>query len=474
MARSVVDKIHAYLSDRAPEGVSAEELAREFLAPASAPAGLCEKLVSGLLASDPRFAKRADGLWGVPARAAAEGATGAFTVVEVTEARAAARSCILECAVCRVDAQGRVGAVKGTAIRPEPWPQDLIVPPELKEKLRGGTTLEDAVERTARFASGSTIVAWRTEAFQAAAAGRLAGAAALSLEALSRRLLGAGVRTPEQLAAKLQIPFREAATTQDRARFTAELLAALLARRESLPVADPEGWVEAQRPPRMEFDFSPYEFDRAFIESLPQRPGIYVMREASGRVIYVGKARNLRARVKPYFRARIESDEKIERILERLSRLEIVETGSELAALLAEQAAIREHRPPINIQYEVHERLAAEQAHERRLALVLSAPAAEEAELFLLHGDTALRRAVVRRDDPAGMRPLLSEFFFAAPPARAEGADREALEIAWSWLDRHADRVNAFDVDVAGGLDPSLRLLERYLREEPHRKVFHV
>jgi hypothetical protein len=471
VARSVVDKIYAFLADRAPDAVSSQDLAREFLAPASAPAGLCEKLVSGLLANDPRFLKKGEGLWGVPPRAAKTGVREAYTVVEVTEARAASRTCVLECAVCHVDAQGRTGAVKGTAIHPDPWPNDLIVPPELKERMRDGTTLDDAVERTARFAAGSTLVAWRIGPFQGAAAG---DAATLSLESLARRLFGPEVKTPEELATKLQIPVSEAATTNDRACFTAALLSALLARRETLRVGDPENWVEAQRPKRTDVDFSPYEFDRQFIESLPQRPGIYIMRDANGLPIYVGKARNLRARVKQYFRARIESDEKIERILERMSRLEVVETGSDLAALLAEQSAIRAHQPPINIQYEVHERPAAEQAHERRLALVLSAPAEEEAEVFLLHGDAAMRREIVRRADPAALRPLLEEFFFGTPPKRAEGAAREELEIAWSWLDRYADRVNAFDVDVAGGLDASLRLLERYLREEPEKRVFHV
>lgn len=470
----MVDKIAAYLASRLPEAVSAQELAKTFLAPASAPAGLCEKLVCGLLANDPRFVRKGES-WTVPARPGKSAAREAYTVVEVTEATAASRTCVLECAVCHVDAQGRIGNVKGTTIHPDPWPKDLIVPPDLKGRMRDGTSLDDAVERTARFAAGSTIVAWRIGPFQGAAAGLSNEADTLSIESLARRLFGAEVRTPEQLATKLQVPVSVAAATQDRARFTASLLAALLSRRETLSVAEPEKWVEAQRPARMEVDFSPYDFDREFVETLPERPGIYIMRDANGAPIYVGKARNLRARVKQYFRARIESDEKIERILERMSRLDVVETGSELAALLAEQSAIREFQPPINIQYEVHERPATGNAHDRRLALVVDASKPEEAEVFLLYADISMQRKVIRRDAPVALRPLLDSYFFGEIPPRAEGPDREDLEIAWSWLNRFSDRVNAFDVDIAGGLDASLRLLERYLREESgHKRVFHV
>jgi hypothetical protein len=76
------------------------------------------------------------------------------------------------------------------------------------------------------------------------------------------------------------------------------------------------------------------------------------------------------------------------------------------------------------------------------------------------------------------LRPMLSEFFFASkkapasPPAESE---REELQIARSWLDHNADRVNALDVDLAGGLEGALALLDRYLHEPPESgKVFHV
>ncbi len=179
-------------------------------------------------------------------------------------------------------------------------------------------------------------------------------------------------------------------------------------------------------------DFSGFEFDRGFIAGLPESPGIYIMRDANGVAIYVGKASNLRARVQSYFRPRIERDEKTERILEALSRVEIEETGSELAALLAEQRAIRALQPAINIQFDVHDRPEASKGPARRILLILPAPDAAEVEIFLLDGNRAMRRVKLPREEAlARLRPLLAEFFFGPKkPAGAAGGRIGARGIA--------------------------------------------
>ena len=172
-------------------------------------------------------------------------------------------------------------------------------------------------------------------------------------------------------------------------------------------------------------DFSGFEFDRAFIAGLPESPGIYIMRDANGVAIYVGKAANLRARVQSYFRPRVERDEKTERILEALSRVEIEETGSELAALLAEQRAIRALQPPINIQFDVHDRPETAPGPARRILLILPAPDAAEVEIFLLDGNRAMRRVRLPREETlARLRPLLAEFFFGRENPASEPMGR--------------------------------------------------
>lgn len=78
------------------------------------------------------------------------------------------------------------------------------------------------------------------------------------------------------------------------------------------------------------------------------RPGTYRMLDASGRVLYVGKAKALRTRLLSYFRANYPED-KAARILHAASDIRFDPAPSEFAAALAELRLIREHRPPFNV-----------------------------------------------------------------------------------------------------------------------------
>ncbi|MFZ5623247.1 MAG: nucleotide excision repair endonuclease, partial [Gemmatimonadota bacterium] len=79
-----------------------------------------------------------------------------------------------------------------------------------------------------------------------------------------------------------------------------------------------------------------------------QRPGIYRMLDPTGRVIYVGKARRLRARLLSYFRARYPED-KGARILHAAHRIEWDYVPSEFAAYLTELRQIKRFRPYFNL-----------------------------------------------------------------------------------------------------------------------------
>ncbi|MGE0553177.1 MAG: nuclease [Gemmatimonadales bacterium] len=87
------------------------------------------------------------------------------------------------------------------------------------------------------------------------------------------------------------------------------------------------------------------------------RPGIYRMVDAAGRVLYVGKAKRVRNRVLSYFRARYP-DDKAARILAAASNITWDYVPSEFAAHLAELREIRRHRPPFNLQMNRRRRAA--------------------------------------------------------------------------------------------------------------------
>ncbi len=83
----------------------------------------------------------------------------------------------------------------------------------------------------------------------------------------------------------------------------------------------------------------------------PAQPGVYLMRDAAGEVIYVGKAVNLRNRLRSYFQpSTARHNRKVRRLLERLHDLEWIVVGSELEALILEMNLIKRHRPRYNIQ----------------------------------------------------------------------------------------------------------------------------
>jgi excinuclease ABC subunit C len=85
------------------------------------------------------------------------------------------------------------------------------------------------------------------------------------------------------------------------------------------------------------------------LASLPNVPGVYKYFDSDGKVIYVGKAKNLRNRVKSYFRIRFDSDTKTKALVENISDLEYIEVGTELEALILEEKLVKKFQPKYNI-----------------------------------------------------------------------------------------------------------------------------
>ena len=85
-----------------------------------------------------------------------------------------------------------------------------------------------------------------------------------------------------------------------------------------------------------------------FLKTVSNRPGVYQMKNASGDVIYVGKAKNLRNRLNSYFYR--ESDTVKTRVLvSNVAGIDVIVTDSEIEALLLEQTLIKKHRPRYNV-----------------------------------------------------------------------------------------------------------------------------
>jgi excinuclease ABC subunit C len=86
------------------------------------------------------------------------------------------------------------------------------------------------------------------------------------------------------------------------------------------------------------------------LEGLPPRPGCYLMKNAAGEILYVGKAVNLRSRVRSYFHGGALQSRKTSELVGQVSEVEWIVVASELEALILEMTLIKRHRPKYNIR----------------------------------------------------------------------------------------------------------------------------
>ena len=86
------------------------------------------------------------------------------------------------------------------------------------------------------------------------------------------------------------------------------------------------------------------------LERLPHDPGVYLMKDKKGRIIYVGKARNLRSRVRSYFNRSGDSRAFVKLLHRLLGDIETVVTSNEKEALLLENTLIKQHKPRFNVK----------------------------------------------------------------------------------------------------------------------------
>ena len=84
------------------------------------------------------------------------------------------------------------------------------------------------------------------------------------------------------------------------------------------------------------------------LKKLPNKPGVYIMRDAADTILYVGKAINLHNRVRSYFRENIGRGPAIDKMVTLIARFEYIVTDSELEALVLENNLIKEHSPKYN------------------------------------------------------------------------------------------------------------------------------
>ena len=82
---------------------------------------------------------------------------------------------------------------------------------------------------------------------------------------------------------------------------------------------------------------------------LPLLPGVYIIRDKTGEIIYIGKAKRLRTRVSQYFREGVPHDAKVTKMIHNAFEFDVIVTQSEFEALVLECSQIKQHKPKYNI-----------------------------------------------------------------------------------------------------------------------------
>ena len=200
----------------------------------------------------------------------------------------------------------------------------------------------------------------------------------------------------------------------------------------------------------------------------PAAPGVYVLRDADGRALYVGKANNVRRRLRTHFAER--RWRQLGAVFTRAVAAEWVEVGSEIEALLLEAEWIRALAPAANVQVSAPalDTRALPKTLLRDTIVVLPSASAESVELLAVRvsGPVLLLRA--RRDGEAlAVRATaLRRFFADVTDAVEPGGEARRLDgfapLVYSWLAGRgtgATRLDPHDAASARELQRRLKLL---------------
>jgi len=334
--------------------VVAEEAARRLFALRQAPVGLARSLLAEVVEADARLAWRGDAVALARQPGAdllLEQATYVVVDLETTGLRPGS-SQICEIGAVRVqglefEAEFETLVDPGTPLTPGASALTGLT----DRQLRGATAPGPAVRSFLAFADDAVLVAHNARfdlAFLDRETERLTGARiaapVVDTVTLARRLLAG--RVPRASLAQLSSFFGTSAQPCHRAlpdaQATAEVLVALIGLAQERGARTVADLIElAATRTRRIWD------KRRLAFGAPARPGVYLFLDRNEQVLYVGRARDLRARLRSYFRSERQRPA-VEAALGAAERIEWRVAGSELEAALEELRLIRELRPPAN------------------------------------------------------------------------------------------------------------------------------
>ena len=450
MNQTVKDRIYAFLEQR-DVGVHAEVLASEALGLHGARGSIADQVVRAAIDDDPRFVCDRSGLWYL--RPPGQGKTlrevsfFCFGLVPSENAE------VYELAGRKVQMHGRETLFPPVQVRMGDREGILDSYAEgVRDAIPAGfqwSRMQRDLNRMSRLMMGKDVVD-----------------SGICLFRLGRYFFpDVRLHSVEDLASAMGMSFVSDRGAEGEASLQADILLDLLERCEEEGLNTIEALTAALYPDPVPIHFDAYAFDEVFLSALPELPGVYIMRDREGGVIYVGKAVNLRRRVGSYFARRSERPKKTQQILDRIWSMEVETVGSELEALLLEAKLIALCQPEFNTQLDVH-KLDAELGHLKNIVLILPSAEQDCVELFCVVDSTSFAQVRARKDlwDWEGVERTLHEFYFFAE-LESDLETGALFEILKSWMVAKRDAINWVDMDRSGSPENALRIVREYVQQ---------
>jgi DNA polymerase-3 subunit epsilon len=355
---SVREKIYSYLADR-PAGVSAEELV-STLVRGGPSMELGPRLIHQLLGDDPNFVfEPATGAWTLARNRSLKVPLdeASFVVVDLeTTGGRLGPGMITEIGACRMRG-GLVVESFQTLVRPLGPIASFVsrLTSITDEMVRDAPPIEQVIPAFRAFLGDAVMVA-HNAAFDYG-----------FLDFEFRRIFGIGLPNPVLCTLSLSRRFLPSLrrrrldaiaehfglSTENRhrafgdARITAEIFAVFLDMARARGISRLDRLLDMQTRSltgrRIERHVKP-----EVIAAIPDQPGVYLMRDERGQLLYIGKAGRLRKRVASYFNAGLGIKAKVADLICHIHQIETRTTSSTLEAALLEARLIREHKPPYN------------------------------------------------------------------------------------------------------------------------------
>ncbi|NUO10312.1 MAG: GIY-YIG nuclease family protein [Candidatus Brocadia sp.] len=517
------DKIYAYLKSQ-KRGATSHELVEQVLKIKGASPGISETLIKTAIDGDRRFATDGHHLWkiiergGTPLSEAELVLLSILTIDTVEMAQT-----LVEISAQKLRGDKIIDRLHIFVNPGSSAVSTMRLPADLAQEMKGGIPLEKAVCSLFDFLGEAVVVGYDIQSTRDQinkilhTLNKTIENSTLCLKYLAKKLISnLQPKSLDDVAVFFKLPIMDTQRTEEEISTIANIFSLCKELLKTKGFSTLEEVLEFQYPDIEYIDFSKYTFDKSFLWAIPQKPGVYKMKDKHGEIIYVGKAKNLRTRVSSYFWNTPDRLQKTTDLLNNIYTIEYEIVGSELSAMLLEYRLIKQYQPKLNQQFEVHER-AARYGKLKNFIAILPSPAKESLELFFVKVGLPLERYEILKGavNFSGVEEILDKMYYGTTEATSRsflctkgngnspqsqfdkgrpkgnnapsgddvlrqniltGVETGEMDIVLSWLETNRDQVNYINIDSISTKETCLKLVKDYIRDEetPQKKHFRL